>query len=231
MSTTVTTGGITADLWAATSTIRAAIDDLPFLRELEAGTLDPALFRGYLAQDALYLEGYARVLTAAATLAPTADDSRFWARQALGTLEVERRLHQWHRESHSQDHEVVALRAPDASPTCTAYTSYLLSLVAVGSYAELVAGILPCFWVYDDVGSRLLARVGVTSGHPFGDWIDTYGDAAFSAATRDAREVVDRAGRAAGADGRTRMLTAFAAAVRYEWMFWDAAWRDERWPI
>jgi thiaminase/transcriptional activator TenA len=27
------------------------------------------------------------------------------------------------------------------------------------------------------------------------------------------------------------MHQAFATASRYEWMFWDAAWRQETWPV
>ena len=52
------------------------------------------------------------------------------------------------------------LGAWQRSPTCTAYGSYLLSLTTLGCYPVLVAGVLPCFWIYDDVGRRLRERVG-----------------------------------------------------------------------
>lgn len=50
------------DAWAHTAGLRAEIDDLEFLAELADGTLDPAAFRFYLEQDALYLAGYAKAL-------------------------------------------------------------------------------------------------------------------------------------------------------------------------
>jgi thiaminase/transcriptional activator TenA len=28
-----------------------------------------------------------------------------------------------------------------------------------------------------------------------------------------------------------RVFERFATTSRYEWMFWDAAWRQERWPV
>jgi thiaminase/transcriptional activator TenA len=30
---------------------------------------------------------------------------------------------------------------------------------------------------------------------------------------------------------RAAMLTAYVRATRFEWMFWEAAWRAEAWPV
>jgi thiaminase/transcriptional activator TenA len=30
---------------------------------------------------------------------------------------------------------------------------------------------------------------------------------------------------------RAAMLDAFRRSTRFEWMFWDSAWRREQWPI
>ena len=95
----------------------------------------------------------------------------------------------------------------------------------------LVAGLLPCFWIYEDVGRRLKDRIGDLVGHPYADWIDTYGDPGFAAATGQARAIVDRAAEQTGRADRERMRRTFATAARYEWMFWDAAWRRETWPV
>ncbi|TPJ36573.1 thiaminase II, partial [Mesorhizobium sp. B2-6-6] len=109
--------------------------------------------------------------------------------------------------------------------------SYLLSLATAGNYPVLAAGILPCFWVYDDVGTRLKAAVGDLSTHPYGDWIATYGDPDFTAATDTARDIVDHLADQASPGTLARMHTAFHRATQYEWMFWDAAHRQETWPI
>ncbi len=62
---------IAADWWQEIAGIRAGIDELPFIRALADGSLERAPFLSYLAQDALYLRDYARVLAEAARLAPT----------------------------------------------------------------------------------------------------------------------------------------------------------------
>lgn len=213
----------TDECWAQIAPILAGIEELPFLRGLEDGGLDRALFTGYMAQDALYLDGYARALAAAAAQATTGEDIAFWAESARGAIVVERSLHAAH---------VADFAHAQASPTTTAYTNHLLALAGGGCYPALAAGLLPCFWIYEDVGTRLKSRLGSRlAGHPFEDWISQYGDPAFAASTATAIALVDSLAGDAGPGTRERMRAAFVTAARYEWMFWDAAWRAEAWPI
>ncbi|WP_427384103.1 TenA family protein [Janibacter sp. G56] len=208
--------------WGAIAPIREAIDRLPFLTKLEDGTLPQETFAHYLAQDALYLADYGRVLAACAAQATDPDELLFWSSSANTTVRVERELHAAHVDDFT---------AAEKSPTSTAYTSYLLALVANGCYPELAAGALPCFWIYEDVGTRLKDRADDLSAHPYGDWISTYGDPTFAEATATARSIAD--GLAAQADPVTleRMRRAFHRASQYEWMFWESAFRQETWPI
>ncbi|MET9023952.1 TenA family protein [Actinopolymorpha sp. NPDC004070] len=213
--------GFCADAWAATAKTRAAIDALPFVVTLGDGSLDGARFAYYLAQDAFYLDDYARALAAAAVKAPNSADLAFFAKSAHTAIEVEQDLHR----THVQD-----LAGYRRSPTCVGYTSYLLGVAHTRGYAELVAALLPCFRVYQDVGMRLLAAAGDLTGHPYGDWIGTYADEEFARSTARVCEIADRV--AGGADPATveRMHEAYARATAWEWMFWDAAWRQEGWP-
>jgi thiaminase (transcriptional activator TenA) len=210
------------EIWESISALRSSIDELPLLTRMEDGTLAQDIFNYYLAQDAHYLASYGRVLAAAAGQASHPDELLFWTRSASTTIAVERELHAAH---------VPGFETIRKSPTCTAYTSYLFSLTADGCYPALVAGILPCFWIYEDVGRRLKDRVGELSGHPYADWISTYGDPGFAASTEQARAIFDRLADDSGEKIRQRMGEAFTTAARYEWMFWDAAWRKECWPV
>lgn len=47
--------------------------------------------------------------------------------------------------------------ATPPSPACCHYVSYLLATAATRSIAETVAALLPCFWVYRDVGHAIHA--------------------------------------------------------------------------
>lgn len=211
----------TDDAWLGIADIRAAIDAHPFVAELREGTLSRERFDHYLAQDALYLGDYGRALAAAAAQSSTADDLVFWSGAARETIVVERELHASH----------VEITTAAMSPTCAAYTSYLLRLATSGCYPELAAGVLPCFWIYEDVGTRLKDAIPDLDAHPYADWIATYGDPDFAESTSRAKEIVDRLAEAASEAELARMHAAFRRAAQYEWMFWDAAYRRETWPI
>lgn len=223
-TTTTDDRAFTDVAWAATANIRKAIDEHPFLLALRDGTLDRAIFVEYLTQDSQYLLGYARALAACAAQSTEPDDIAFWASGAREAVLVERSLH---AKFVPGADEVGGCVEP--SPTCRAYLSFLLATGGQGSYPALAAAVLPCFWIYEDVGRRLLAEVSL-DGHPYADWIATYGDPEFAVATEQAKTIVNRLAREGSADLRLRMLDVFRAASRYEWMFWDAAWRRESWP-
>lgn len=212
----------TTDAWDRADAIRQAIDDLPFVTGLADGTLSAQRFGYYMAQDAHYLGAYARVLAACAAQSPDAAQLTFWAAGAQRAIAVESALH----ESHLRGSAPV-----EASPTCVAYTSYLFSLVGAGSYPALVAGVLPCFWIYQDVGDRLVDTVSGTSEHPYADWIATYADPAFAAVTHQVRQLTDALADDAAPATRQRMHETFHTASRFELLFWDAAWRCEQWPV
>lgn len=218
----MTTSTFSADTWARIAPIRAAIDDLPFVRHLADGTLDRERFEYYLAQDALYLADYSRALAGIGAQALDPDEAVFWARSAVETIEVERQLHAAHVDDFA---------AATMSPTCTGYTSFLLARLTDGCYPVAAAAVLPCFWIYADVGNTLLARAGDLAGHPYGDWIATYADEAFAASVARAQQICDDQAARATPEIVERMHAAFATASRFEWLFWDAAWRRERWPV
>ncbi|MGJ9406118.1 TenA family protein [Nesterenkonia aurantiaca] len=212
----------TEEAWASTEEIRARIETLPFLEQLEAGSLPREIFDNYMGQDALYLTEYARALAACATQSTDPEHIMFWSRAAAGAIEEERALHSTH---------VVDFSAVDPSPTTVAYTSYELALISAGSLPVLAASVLPCFWIYDDVGTRLKARVESLEEHPYADWISAYGDPEFHELTETAKRVVDELAATASEQTRAAMHAAYRRASQYEWMFWDSAYRQERWPV
>lgn len=114
-------------------------------------------------------------------------------------------------------------------PTTLAYTSYLLATVYGGSFLEGLAAVLPCYWVYARLGAELLAA---SSPDPlYARWIAAYGDPAFQAVAQRVITLTDRVGAQASPVERSRAARHFAVTTRYEWMFWDAAWRAETWPV
>lgn len=213
--------------WAETEALRGRIDALPFNRELADGSLSEERFRFYMIQDALYLEGYSRSLAAASAKAPDPDAMQRFAAASEEALVVERELHAGFFQKFGVSSEEAA--ATEASPTCTAYVNFLLAAAQVGSYGELVAAILPCFWIYWDVGLKIAKEAG--SDNPYAAWIETYSDEAFGDQVKAVIGIADRTAEAGSEFEQNRMMAAFVRSTQYEWMFWDSAYNLEEWPV
>ena len=235
----------TDHLWDRTTVLRAAIDDLEFLRRLGDGTLPLDVFRTYIEQDALYLAGFAKALALLASRSPDPATAAFWATSAATAGTVEMSLHQSLLTggvlliaSAVIAGVGVVLPAGESQPqhsaACLGYVSYLTATAATEPYPVGVAAVLPCFWIYAEVSRELAisARdvLAADPSHPYAQWVTTYDAEEFQASVATARELVDAAAEAATEAERDAMVTAFSIATRYELMFWDTALHPQPWP-
>ncbi|GAB2937923.1 thiaminase II [Nonomuraea fastidiosa] len=213
------------DIWQRTSDLMRAIHEHPFVTALGDGSLDRDTFVFYMVQDARYLEAFAKALAAASVRAGDSADAAFWAQSAHTALVAERELHSGYIDELGDAAKGIA-----TSPTCLAYSSFLQATALSEPYPVIAAAVLPCFWIYQDVGTALLAKAGDDPAHPYAKWISTYSDPEFAASVERAKAITDRLAAAASPDTREAMAQAYGRAAAYEWMFWDSAWRREGWP-
>ncbi|MGH7324777.1 MAG: thiaminase II [Candidatus Rokuibacteriota bacterium] len=217
----------TTELWRAIDPIYAAILRHPFVRGLTDGSLPRESFQFYAVQDALYLREFARALSLVAARAPEDDWIVMFNRHAAGALEVERALH----ESFFKDFGLTpaAVAATPLAPTNLAYTSYLLAVAYAAPWPEAMAALLPCYWIYWEVGKHL-ERQG--SRDPlFARWIGTYASEEFGSVVRAVLAATDQVATGLGAGEREAMTRHFVTTSRYEWMFWEMGYRREAWPL
>jgi thiaminase/transcriptional activator TenA len=217
----------TAELWAAAEPIFEQILAHPFLRGLTDGTLPEDRFRFYVKQDALYLRQYARCLALASAKAPSAYWCEMFAAHAQSALNVERSLHEAYFAAWGLTPEEIAATPP--TPTNLAYTSYLLRIAGTATFEDLIGALLPCYWIYWEVGKRL-----ITQGSPhavYQRWIDAYASEQFAAAVGRVLDAADRSMADLPPSRLALIREHYLVASRYEWMFWDAAYRLEGWPV
>ena len=219
--------GFTDEAWRRVAPIYAAILDHPFNRELAAGTLSRDRFRFYMLQDAHYLIYFGKALAVTAARAPSPDELIQFAGSAREAVVVERALHEGFFREYGLSPE--AARATEPSPTCSHYVHYLLATAHNAPYEVAVAALLPCFQIYWEVGKHLLSIAA--PDNPYQRWIDTYADEGFAEGVRRVIAATDRLAAVATPERRDAMLAAYARASQLEWMFWDAAYRMEGWPL
>lgn len=213
--------------------IRDAIEPLtervlrhPFVTGLADGSLPEVAFRRFLVQDGLFLRDFGRALALCAARVDGPDDLRLLCRHAADALDVERELHDHLAGELGIGAEELAAARP--TPTCQGYGSFLLRTAALGGLGDALAALAPCYMMFRRVGGELAA-----SGSPdprYAAWIATYDGEAFGAATAAYAAVCEREVAALPDAARTAAVAHALTAARYEWMFWEAAWTDERWP-
>lgn len=220
-------GRFTDQLWQAIVPIYEAVLVHPFLRGLTDGDLSRDRFTFYVVQDAIYLRTFARALSSLAAFAPDGDSTRMFNRHASDAIAVEQSLHEGFLAELGLLPEQVERVEP--SPTNRAYCDFLMASTLGRPFHEGLAAVLPCYWIYQRVGRHLLPK-----GSPepcYRRWLETYGGDEFDLVVRDVLSLTDRVSPTLTELQRGTMQVLFVLGSRYEWMFWDSAWRLERWPV
>lgn len=195
----------------------------PFLREIKDGTLPLAKFQYYLAQDYLYLEGFARTVAMALAKAPNSQSLENLSHRVL--TPVERPLH--HKLVGEAGLTMEDIKIATPSPTNTAYVNHMLTTASLHGLGPTAAALLPCPWAYHELRHEL-----GQSEHPlYGQWTEFYVSGALQESVNAWRGFVDTAAAEAGPGEQDAMREAFMTSSRYEYMFWDMAYGMEEWPV
>jgi thiaminase/transcriptional activator TenA len=182
-----------------------------------------------MCQDYVFLVDYSRVLALAAAKAGDLETMGRFAGLLHETLNTEMDLHRGFAAKFGISPG--ELESTQAAPGTRAYTQHLLATAYSGDLADIAAAILPCMWDYSDIGQNLAAQ-GVPSPQPlYDEWIQMYAAPEFAALADWLRGLLDRLGSGAAPDRQVRLSRLFADSCRYEYLFWDMAYRQETWPL
>ena len=200
----------------------------PMVAGIGDGTLDPEPFRRWVKQDYVYLVEYNRLFALGAAKAPDLERMGTFAELLHGTLHTEMDLHR----SYAAEFGIseAGLEATDPSPTTRGYTDFLVRVAALGSFGDLVAALLPCMWGFNETAERL-ACDGLPDEERYAEWIRTYTSDEFAELADWCRALLDEVAEGTPARTRDRYRDLFHSSARYEYRFWDAAYRDEGWGV
>lgn len=215
----------TNELWSSIGSIYARTLAHPFLKGIGDGTLPRARFRFYLLQDARYLRAYSQALNVLASKAPREEWAITLGTHAVDALRTERQLHETILRSYGVSENEI--RAATMAPSNAAYTNHLLAAVYQRPFGEALAAMLPCYWIYWEVGKELKKRG--SSDPAYRKWIDQYADPGYGKAVNQVLAMMNQEARSMPPSSRARAIELFILAARYEYMFWDMAWREEQW--
>ena len=198
---------------------------LPFNQELAQGTLSKDVFSHYVIQDAHYLLAYGRSLAVCAAKAFEADDVIQFADAARIAIVVERSLH----DGFMQEFDITKKEFESTPLTlaCHHYTSFLTATAWSESYPVVLASLLPCFWIYAEVGKDIVDNS--IPNNPYQAWVDTYSGEEFNEAVRNVLATIDKVAERCDADTIEKMHQAYTKGAELEWLFWDGAYHQRQW--
>ncbi|MGA3297484.1 MAG: TenA family protein [Candidatus Bathyarchaeia archaeon] len=197
----------------------------PFITELGQGKLSLAKFRYYIIQDNLFLEDATQARRLMAAKAPRrlrANLDRLL--KSMNRFELFSR-----RQAVSKRLGITAstMRQAHRSPTTITYTSFLIRTAAIATVGESLAAMMACPWTYSELGEKYANSIAMK--HPiFGPWLTIYQTPAMNSWLEELKNIIDKI--PAQQRIKRRMIHNFVTACKLECMFWDMAYRMEKWP-
>ncbi len=196
----------------------------PFIQQLQAGTLPRETFRYYLIQDHYYLQEFGKLHDLAADQSddPRVIDQLRAGAEHLRQGEIAVRQTFFDR----LDITPAEVAKTPVAPTGYAYTSHLYRSLMTAGPAGAVAGLLPCYWLYAEIGQAL---AGTGSPVPiYQSWIDTYNAADYTDSMTDQLAL---ANYVSTPDNTDQLLAIFEKSSWYELQFWQMALDHEDWSL
>ena len=202
----------TKDIWAESARIFEGIKDLPFIKELADGSLDPSRFDRYIAQDELYIGNYGRQMFQLADMMPDPGQREMFRLFAQSGIDGEKAMHELLIGRFGIDTQVTP------SKVTSTYNSHTQAAIDSGSKEVALAAMLPCMWIYNEVG-LYIRSIASLEGNPYKEWVLEYGNEEFTEGVNSVLALADEWAAAADDETRVRMTRAYLEAALFEYAF------------
>jgi thiaminase/transcriptional activator TenA len=203
--------GLATQLWAANRDLAEIALGGPFIRGVAHGSLPAECFRAYIAQDAFFLEAFARAYALALARSPDRHGLEVFYALIGGVLD-ELRLHASYAAGWGVD-----LTQIEPGQATLAYTDFLLARASLGAVGETCAAMTPCMRLYAFLGQSLALECSTVDQNPYREWIETYANAGFDELTTTLEQLLDRY-----AEDGPAVRSAYRRAMELELAFFDA---------
>ncbi|MCY0850927.1 thiaminase II [Sulfuracidifex metallicus] len=205
-------------LWKASEDVFQSILEHPFLNQMKEGNLPEEKFRYYIEQDYQYLKEFSRVLSLLSAKTCNERASSILAEHVNHVRRNEEKLHNYY-------FSLWGKLQVEPSPTNVMYTSFLSSIAYSRPFYEGIAAVLPCYWIYLRVGENL-----TSSPNPIYDrWIRNYSGKDYETGVQEVLQLVRNI--EVNEEQEKSMMRLFRMGSIFEYMFWDSAYKMERFPF
>ncbi len=202
-----------AELWRRNRDLADACLAHPFVRGIASGELARRRFQVYVAQDAYFLEAFARAYALALARCPDREGLTVFKDLLVGVFD-ELRLHRGYAERWQ-----ISL-APEPLASTSAYCDFLLRTASLEPVGPTIAAMTPCMRLYAFLGQELAAKLDPES--PYREWVETYASGDTKALASRLEALLERYG-----GEPARLAGLYRRAMELELAFFQAAWEAE----
>jgi thiaminase/transcriptional activator TenA len=205
-------------LWKDVEDILNKIKEHKFIKGLASDELPIENFKYYIIQDFYYLNDFSRVLAILASKSWDSNKLSTFLDHARVAITFERQLHEelinkWKINPNSYEMNLINI----------AYVGYLYKVAVTGSFPELISSVLPCYWIYLDVGKMLSNYKPKTE--EYRKWIETYSSKEYEEPVKAIIEIINEIGEEVSQREKEKMRKHFRMCSNFEYLFWDYSLR------
>lgn len=204
----------TQEIWNKSSKIYIKIVNHHFIKELASGTLHVEKFNRYLAQDEVYIGNYGRQMFEFAELIENGEQKDLFIAFAQSGIDGEKAMHDLLISRFGIDVKV------QSSLVTTMYNNHTQNAIQTKSKEVSLAALLPCVWVYNEVGKYIL-QIAKIDKNPYKEWILEYGNDEFTNGVNTLLHLIDEWAESTDDATRDVMSRVFLEATLFEYAFWD----------
>ena len=196
----------------------------PFVTEMGDGTLPVEKFRTYFLQDYVFVRDLVSMTALGISKAPDFESANLLNRFLTGILDPENDLFmRAFREMGVSEQDYSSV---EASPTTQAFGDFIMRTALEGDFDDIATVLYVTEGTYLDWGTRLIEQGSSPDNRIYREWIEIHGPEVlgeFVAGLGNHLESTD-------VGDLQRIERVFHAALRYEYLFWEASYRGEHWP-
>lgn len=210
--------------WKEAQPIMARICAHPFLQEMAAGTLSRNSFKTYLEQDCIYVANYGDEFMRLAHMLPKSRMQELFLQFAQEGIAAEDALHQM---------LMTEFGGTDAQPLqgTLDYINHTRQYFNPEDLPMAMAAMLPCMWVYNEVGKYILSIEKDAEHNPYHEWISCYASDLMEEGVKNALELINTLASNELPERQNQMLKAFLIATEMEYIFWNQAYSPQKMNI
>ena len=205
-----------SDLWESMTHHR-------FVSQMADGSLSPEIFKTYLLQDYVFVNDLVPLAAQGIAKAPNLDAASIFNGFLVGVLDPENDLFMRFFDELGATKEDYS--SAKASPTTQAFGDFLVRTSLEGTFDEIALVLYVTEGTYLDWGTRLIEEGADPNNAVYREWIDLHGPAVLGSLVSWLESYINNHSQIT--EERADYL--FHTALRYEFLFWESAYDDEKW--